>query len=75
MQRNGELTAARIVDTMKADIIGDVGHPIHAVGLGRLDAQRLGFSRAILWVVVDCLVQLPGQDLHDAVGIGVVVDG
>lgn len=75
MQRNGEPIAARIVDTMKADIIGDVGHPIHAVRLGRLDFQRLGFSRPILWVVIDCFMQLPGQDLHDAVGIGVVVDG
>lgn len=75
MQGNSNLTAAGIVDTVKADVIGDVGNPIHAVRLGRLDTQRLGPARFLLWGVIDCLMQLSSQDLHDAVGIGMIVDG
>lgn len=75
MQRNCDLAAAGIVDAMKADVVGNVGNPIHAVSLGRLDTQRLGFTRVLLWGVIDFFVQLSSQDLHDAVGIGVVVDG
>lgn len=74
MQRDSDLIAAGIVDPMETDIIGDVGYPIHSVGFGRFDTQRLGFPWFIFWGVVDCFVQFPSQNFHDAVGVGVVVD-
>lgn len=75
VQRDSDLVVTGVMNPVKANVIGDVGHFIHPQGCGGLDCQRLGFSGFVFWGMVDGFVQLSSQNLHNAVGVGVVVDG
>lgn len=63
------------MNPVKTNIISDVGDFVHPQSCSGLDSQRLGFPWFVFRGMVDGFVQLSGQDLHNAVSIGMVVNG
>lgn len=59
---------------MKPDVIRDIRHFIHSKGVGRFDCQGFYVPGFASRRMVDCFMELTGEDLHDTVGIGVVMD-
>lgn len=74
VKRHSDLVTTRVVDPMESDIIGDIRHVVHGVFLIRCDFQWT-MIRLLIRDAVYGLLKCACEDLHDTVGIGVVMDG
>ncbi|AOW07005.1 uncharacterized protein YALI1_F15367g [Yarrowia lipolytica] len=72
MQRDSHLGFAGVFDSMQADFVGHVGHLL--LGSNRLLDDLHGALDTFLGPLVESLHQVALEDLHDAVGVGVVMD-
>ena len=59
---------------MKADLVGDVGDLIRMIDSLFLDLERMDRSISRFRLLVDGLGKVALEDLHDTVGIGVIVN-
>jgi hypothetical protein len=75
VERNSNLVTTRVINPMQANIIRDIRDIVHRMPRIRLDIQRTRTLRPLIGDVIDSLLQCASQDLHDAMGIGMVVDG
>lgn len=73
MKRDGYTVVARVMNPVKTNVVGDVSDFVHPKCLRRLDREWLRFCTCF-WGVVHRFVELSRQDLHDAMGIGMVVN-
>ena len=74
MQRHGRLCRVGVEDSVKADLVRDVGNLIRMVDGFFLDLQRMDRSVPRFRLLVDGLSQVAFENLHDTVSVGVIVN-
>lgn len=72
MQRDGDLGFAGVLDSMQTNLVGHVGHLLF--GSNRLLDDLHGTLDTLLGPLVESLDEISLEDLHDAMGVGVVMD-
>jgi hypothetical protein len=73
VQRNSQPVFGRVNNAMQPDLITDIGHLIRLICCILFDLQG---SVVVIrrGGMIDRFVQLPIEDLHDTVRVGVVMD-
>lgn len=75
MQRNSNLRRTRVMHAVQPNRVVDIRHLVCAMRRPALELQRERLAPRPPGRLINSLGQLAGEDLENAVRVGVVVDG